>query len=72
MERLGEVVRVRGALADDLDEEDLEFSRDRASRAIQRETVLDQRSGRRGLDLESSFDGQVSNHFSNPQKKFSS
>lgn len=52
------------ALADDLQEEDLEFSRDRASRAIQRETVLDQRSSRRGLDLESSFDGQVSNHFS--------
>lgn len=50
---------VRGALADDLEEEDLDFARDRASRAIQRETVLDQRSGRRGLDLESSFDGQV-------------
>jgi hypothetical protein len=46
--------------ADDLAEEDLEFSRERASRAIQKETVLDQRSGRRGLELESSFDGQVS------------
>jgi hypothetical protein len=48
-------------IADDvLAEEDLEFSRERASRAIQRETILDQRSGRRGLELESSFDGQVS------------
>lgn len=51
---------VRGALDDDLAEEDLEYSRERASRAIQKETILDQRSGRRGLDLESSFDGQVS------------
>lgn len=47
-------------IADDvLAEEDLEFSRERASRAIQKETILDQRSGRRGLELESSFDGQV-------------
>ena len=45
--------------ADDL-EEDLEYARDRASRAIQKETVLDQRSGRKGLELEQSFDGQVS------------
>lgn len=51
--------RVVNLDADDLAEEDLEFSRDRASRAIQKETILDQRSGRRGLELESSFDGQV-------------
>lgn len=41
-------------------DEDLEFARDRASRAIQRETVLDQRTGRRGLELEGDFDSQVS------------
>lgn len=41
-------------------EDDLDYARDRASRAIKKETVLDQRSARRGLDLESSFDGQVS------------
>lgn len=52
--------RFVSSAADDLAEEDLEFSRDRASRAIQKETILDQRSGRRGLELESSFDGQVS------------
>jgi hypothetical protein len=52
--------RFVSAAADDLAEEDLEFSRERASRAIQKETILDQRSGRRGLELESSFDGQVS------------
>lgn len=40
--------------------EDLEYARDRASRAIQKETILDQRSGRRGHDLEAGFDGQVS------------
>lgn len=45
--------------ADDL-EEDLELARDRASRVIQKETVLDQRFGRKGVELESSFDGQVS------------
>lgn len=56
--------RARFNLAADDDEVDLEFSRDRASRAIQKETVLDQRFGRKGLDLESSFDGQVSDHFS--------
>lgn len=41
-------------------EVDLEFARDRASRAIQKETILDQRSGRKGLELEANFDGQVS------------
>jgi len=42
-----------------VEEDDLEFSRDRASRAIQKETILDQYSGRKGLELEASFDGQV-------------
>lgn len=56
--------RVSTLAKDDLAEEDLEYSRDRASRAIQKETILDQRSGRRGLELESSFDGQVS-YFTN-------
>lgn len=51
--------RMSTLAADDFAEEDLEFSRDRASRAIQKETILDQRTGRRGLELESSFDGQV-------------
>jgi hypothetical protein len=51
--------RARFNLAAEDDDEDLEFSRDRASRAIQKETVLDQRFGRKALDLESSFDGQV-------------
>jgi len=41
-------------------EEDLEVSRDRASLAIRKETVLDHRSGRKALELESDFDGQVS------------
>lgn len=41
-------------------DEDLEFARDRASRAIQRETILDQRTGRKGLELEQDFDSQVS------------
>jgi hypothetical protein len=48
-----------------LAEDDLEFSRERASRAIQKETILDQRSGRRGLELENSFDGQVSSPMRN-------
>lgn len=52
-------VRHRFVPSGDLAEEDLEFSRDRASRAIQRETVLDQYSGRKALELEGSFDGQV-------------
>jgi len=51
--------RPRFVVSGDIDEEDLEFSRDRASRAIQKETILDQRSGRRALELEGSFDGQV-------------
>lgn len=44
-----------------LEEEDLEFARDRASRAIQKETVLDQRSrhANLGLSHDDSFDGQV-------------
>lgn len=45
--------------AEDLESE-LELSRDRAARAIQKETLLDQRTGRKGLELEASFDGQVS------------
>jgi hypothetical protein len=52
--------RPRFNLAAEDDEVDLEFARERASRAIKKETVLDQRSGRKGLELESSFDGQVS------------
>lgn len=56
-------VRARFNLNADLEGEDLEFARDRASRAIQRETILDERSGRKGLDLESSFDGQVGEQF---------
>lgn len=43
-----------------VEEDDLDYSRDRASRAIQKETVLDQYTGRKGLELEASFDGQVS------------
>lgn len=39
--------------------DDLELARDRASRAIQRETVLDQRTGRKGLELAGDFDSQV-------------
>lgn len=54
------VRRPRFDLASENLEDDLELARDRASRAIQKETILDQRSGRRGLELESSFDGQVS------------
>lgn len=52
--------RTRFNFAAEDDEADLEFSRDRASRAIQKETVLDQRFGRKALDLEAGFDGQVS------------
>jgi len=43
----------------DDEEVDLEYARDRASRAIQKETVLDQRFGRKTLDLETGFEGQV-------------
>lgn len=43
-----------------VEEDDLDYSRDRASRAIQKETVLDQYTGRKGLELEATFDGQVS------------
>lgn len=57
--------RARFDLASENLEDDLELARDRASRVIQKETILDQRSGRRGLDLESSFDGQVSFELSN-------
>lgn len=58
------------------DDEDLETARDRASRAIQKETVLDTRSSRKGIELESSFDGQVAKRltfdlsFKNLIKKF--
>lgn len=47
--------------SDDLEDE-LDYARERASRVIQNETLLDQRSGRKAL--ESSFDGQVSTLFS--------
>lgn len=40
--------------------DDLEIARTRASQAIQRETILDQRSGRKGIELEADFDSQVS------------
>lgn len=43
-----------------LDEDTLDFARDRASKVIQRETILDQRTGRKALELESDFDSQVS------------
>ena len=56
--------RTRFNFAAEDDEEDLDYARDRASRAIQKETVLDQRFGRKTLDLESNFDGQVSYNFS--------
>lgn len=39
--------------------DDLEIARTRASHAIQRETILDQRSGRKGVELEADFDSQV-------------
>lgn len=39
--------------------DDLEIARTRASQAIQRETILDQRSGRKGIELEADFDSQV-------------
>jgi hypothetical protein len=43
-----------------LDEDTLDFARDRASKVIQRETILDQRTGRKALELEADFDSQVS------------
>ncbi|KAG5675635.1 hypothetical protein PVAND_005523 [Polypedilum vanderplanki] len=47
-------------LVNDADiQEDLELARDRASRAIRRETILDERSGRRGLEIDGDFDSQV-------------
>lgn len=57
--RMGEP---RSSFLDSDIEADLEFSRDRASRAIQKETVLDRAAGRKGLsfDIDSGFDGQVS------------
>lgn len=61
--------RARFDLASENLEDDLELARDRASRVIQKETILDQRSGRRGLELESSFDGQVSFELSNFNQK---
>jgi hypothetical protein len=47
-------------LKDETAQDDLEFARDRASHAIRRETVLDQRSGRKNFELEADFDSQVS------------
>jgi len=47
-------------LAEDGSVDDLELARTRASHAIQRETILDQRSGRKGIELEADFDSQVS------------
>lgn len=46
-------------LAEDGTVDDLEIARTRASHAIQRETILDQRSGRKGIELEADFDSQV-------------
>ena len=40
--------------------DDLEIARTRASHAIQRETILDQRTGRKAVELEADFDSQVS------------
>ena len=47
-------------LVEDASLDDLETARTRASHAIQRETILDQRTGRKGLELEADFDSQVS------------
>lgn len=52
--------RVSQIARDDGIQDDLELARDRASKVIQRETVLDQRTGRRGIELEGDFDSQVS------------
>ena len=43
-----------------LEEDSLDYARDRASKVIQHETVLDQRTGRKNLELEADFDSQVS------------
>lgn len=43
-----------------LEDDTLEYARDRASKVIQRETILDQRTGRKALELEADFDTQVS------------
>lgn len=43
-----------------LEEDTLDYARDRASKVIQRETILDQRTGRKALELEADFDTQVS------------
>lgn len=45
---------------DGLEEDTLDYARDRASKVIQRETILDQRTGRKALELEADFDSQVS------------
>lgn len=50
--------RLNLASADDT-VDDLDYARERASRVIQHETLLDQHSGRKALALESTFDGQV-------------
>lgn len=41
-------------------EDDLTTARERASKAIHDETILDTRTGRKAFELESQFDGQVS------------
>lgn len=52
--------RIANLASEDGIHDDLEFARDRAKHAIQRETILDQRTGRKAHELESDFDGQVS------------
>lgn len=55
-------VRLQQLAQDDGIVDDLEIARTRASQAIQRETILDQRSGRKAVELEADFDSQVSWH----------
>jgi hypothetical protein len=45
---------------DGLEEDTLDYARDRASKVIQRETILDSRTGRKALELEGDFNSQVS------------
>jgi hypothetical protein len=51
--------QTRFTLNDEGIQDDLDVARERAKYAIQKETVLDQRTGRRGLELEGNFDDQV-------------
>lgn len=53
-------VRLTQLAQDDGIVDDLDIARTRASQAIQRETILDQRTGRKGIELEADFDSQVS------------